>query len=142
MNRRDILKVTGITALAMTMNATASTKDSTKNRMEMSPKDPKKMEKGELKHTPSITVKDKDATGYTLVDITIGQDGVIHPSTSKHWIDFIELYADDKLVGKSILEGEISRGASCFSVKLDGIKTLKAKAGCNLHGIWTSTITL
>jgi len=29
-----------------------------------------------------------------------------------------------------------------FYVKLDGIKTLKATSGCNLHGIWSSTVTV
>ena len=112
------------------------------NRMEMKPKDPKKMEKGELKHSPLVTLKEKDAKGYTLVEITVGQGGIIHPSTADHWIDFIELYADDKLVGKSALEPEISRGAASFALKLDNVKVLKARSGCNLHGIWTTTVTL
>ena len=38
------------------------------NRMEMKAKDPKKLEKGELKHTPLITVKGKDDKGYTFVE--------------------------------------------------------------------------
>ncbi len=41
-------------------------------------------------------------------------------------------------VGKTTLEAEISRGAALFAVNLKGVKELKAKAGCNLHGIWTS----
>jgi desulfoferrodoxin-like iron-binding protein len=112
------------------------------NRMEMKPKDPAKMDKGELKHSPLVTIKEKNAKGYTLIEITVGQGGIIHPSTPDHWIDFIELYADDKLVGKSIMEPEISSGAASFLVKLDNVKVLKAKAGCNLHGIWTTTVTL
>ena len=66
----------------------------------------------------------------------------MHPSTADHWIDFIELYADGKLVGKSTLEPEISRGAASFSVKLDSVKELKAKSGCNIHGVWTSTVNV
>jgi superoxide reductase len=77
-----------------------------------------------------------------MVEITVGQNGIIHPSTPDHWIDFIELYADDKLVGKSTLEAEISRGAASFAVKLDGVKTLTSKAGCNLHGIWTASLNV
>ncbi|MEA3491690.1 MAG: desulfoferrodoxin family protein [Campylobacterota bacterium] len=142
MNRREALKLAGVTALMATVSAEAKMATEHMNRMEMKPKDPSKLDKGELKHTPQITIKDKDAKGYTLVEITIGQGGIVHPSTADHWIDFIELYADDKLVGKNILEPEISRGATSFAVKLDGVKKLKAKAGCNLHGIWTSTTTL
>ena len=110
--------------------------------MEMKPENPSKLTSAELKHTPQITLKEKDAKGYTAVEITIGQSGIIHPSTPDHWIDFIELYADGKLVGKSVLEPEISRGMSLFAVKLDGVKKLQAKAGCNIHGIWESEVSL
>ena len=139
MNRRDAIKVAGVAAMMLAVSAEAKMAEATMNRMEMKPKDPKKLEKGELKHTPLITVKDKDTKGYSFVEITVGQGGIMHPSTADHWIDFIELYADGKLVGKSTLEPEISRGAASFSVKLDSVKELKARSGCNIHGIWTST---
>ena len=142
MNRREALKVAGVTAMMVAVSAEAKMAVEHMNRIEMKPKDPVKMDKGELKHSPLVTIKEKDAKGYTLVEISVGQGGIIHPSTPDHWIDFIELYADDKLVGKSTLEPEISRGAASFAVKLDNVKVLKAKAGCNLHGIWTTTVTL
>lgn len=142
MNRRDAIKVAGVAALVATVGAEAKMAEEHFNRAEMKPKDPKNMAKGELKHTPLITVKEKDAKGYTFVEITVGQGGIIHPSTQDHWIDFIKLYADDKLVGKSTLEPEISRGGAGFFVKLDGVKTLKARSGCNQHGIWTSVVAL
>ena len=142
MNRRDALKIAGVTAMMAAVSAEAKMAEENMNRMEMKPKDPENMDKGELKHSPLVTIKEKDANGYTLVEITVGQGGIIHPSTPDHWIDFIELYADDKLVGKNTLEPEISRGATSFAVKLDNVKVLKARSGCNLHGIWTTTVTL
>jgi superoxide reductase len=142
MNRREALKIAGVTVVAAAVGVEAKMLPEHMNRIEMKPKDPKKMDKGELKHSPLITLKDKDAAGYTLVEITVGQGGVIHPSTPDHWIDFIELYADDKLVGKTLLEPEISRGITSFALKLDNVKVLKAREGCNLHGIWTTTATL
>jgi len=142
MNRREAIKVAGVAAMMIAVSAEAKMAEEHMNRMEMKAKDPAKLDKGELKHTPLITVKEKDAKGYTQVEINIGQGGIIHPSTQDHWIDFIELYADDKLVGKSALEPEISRGAASFSVKLDSVKVLKARSGCNLHGIWTSTVKI
>lgn len=142
MNRREALKVAGTVALMTAVSAEARMQEEQMNRMEMKPKDPAHMEKGELKHTPQITLKGKDSKGYTLVEITVGQGGIIHPSTPDHWIDFISLHADDKLIGKNILEPEVSRGATSFYVKLDHVKTLKATSGCNLHGIWSSKITL
>ena len=140
MNRRDAFKVAGLAAVVAAVGVEAKESEPYMNRMEMKPENPAKMDKGELKHSPQITLKKKDAKGYTLVEILVGKAGIIHPSTPDHWIDFIELYADGKLVGKSILEAEISRGAASFALKLDRVKELKAKAGCNLHGIWTSTL--
>ena len=156
MNRRDAIKLSTVAALGLAVNAEAcpsgkackgdikachaDIKDDNKNRTIMSMKDPKKPTKGELKHTPQITLGKKDAKGYTSVAITVGQGGIIHPSTASHWIDFIKLHADDKLVGITYLEAEISRGAAAFSVKLDNVKTLTATSGCNLHGIWSSSL--
>lgn len=142
MKRRDVLKVAGLAVATMAIGAQATEVNQTMNRIEMKPQDAAKPNDSELKHLPLITIKDKDASGYTMVEINIGQAGIIHPSTPDHWIDFIALYADDKLVGKNILEADISRGATSFAVKLDNVKTLTSKAGCNLHGIWTTTVTL
>jgi len=145
MKRREAIKLTALATLgiAVTAEACPNTKachlDTTKNRKLMTPKDPNNLTKGELKHTPQITLGDKDANGYTLVEITVGQGGIIHPSTKGHWIDFISLYVDKKLVGTTELEAEISCGAAAFRVKLDGAKFITANAGCNLHGIYTST---
>lgn len=140
MNRRNVLKIAGLATLAATAVLEAKMPVAQMNRAKMSPEDPKNMTKAELKHTPQITLKEKDAKGYTQVEITVGQGGIIHPSTQDHWIDFIELYSDGVLVGKSTLEPEISRGTASFSVKLDAGKTLTATAGCNLHGIWSSEL--
>ncbi|MCD4667722.1 MAG: twin-arginine translocation pathway signal protein [Sulfurimonas sp.] len=142
MNRREALKVVGVTAILAAVGAEAKMKEEHMNRLEMKPKNQAKMEKGELKHSPQVTIKDKDAKGYTLVEITVGQGGIVHPSTPDHWIDFISLTADGKLIGKSTLEPEISRGIASFAVKLDNVKTLTAKAGCNLHGIWSTTVSI
>ena len=111
MNRRKALKVAGTVALMSVVTAEAKMMEEHMNRMKMKPKDPANMEKGELKHTPQITVKEKDAKGYTLVEITTGQGGIIHPSTPDHWIDFISLHADDKLIGKNSALSRNSRPA-------------------------------
>jgi len=154
MNRREAIKLSTLAALGIAVSAEAcpsnakgcpsknvcDVKEENKNRTIMSMKDPQHPTKGELKHTPQITVGKKDANGYTQINITVGQGGIIHPSTQAHWIDFIKLHADDKLVGMSELMAEISRGATSFSVKLDGVKNLTATSGCNLHGVWSSTL--
>jgi len=148
LNRRKAIKTLSAGAIILaTTNANANPKSvenkkSSFNRIKMSPKDVKSLTKGEKKHTPEITIKDKDSKGFTLIEINVGSGGIIHPSTKSHWIDFIELYADNNLVGRTELEGEISRGFSSFSVNLKNIKSLKAVSGCNLHGIWETTHTM
>ena len=148
MKRREAIKLTALATLGMAVSAQACpstgscTEDSKKNRKLMEPKDANNLTKAELKHTPLITLGDKDAKGYTLVEITVGQADIIHPSVEGHWIDFISLYVDKKFVGETRLMAGISRGAAAFRVKLDGAKYIRANAGCNIHGIWASTIKL
>ena len=148
MKRREAIKLTALATIGMAvsaeacLNSNSCNSDSKMNRTLMQPKDAKNLTKGEKKHTPLITLGDKDANGYTLVQITVGRAGIIHPSVNGHWIDFISLYVDKKLVGKTELIAEISRGAAAFRVKLDGASFITANAGCNLHGIWVSTIAI
>ncbi|RUM75115.1 MAG: twin-arginine translocation pathway signal protein [Sulfurovum sp.] len=141
MNRREALKTAAIVVMTTTV-ASAYTDKQIVNRTKMKIADPAHPTKAELKHTPDIIVGSKDASGYTLVEVTVGKEGIIHPSKPDHWIYEIELYADGKLVDRVSLEPVISRGYLGSRVKLDGIKHLRAIAKCNLHGEWESILTL
>ena len=141
MNRREVLKTAALAALATTV-ASAYDEKLIVNKTKMKIADPAHPTKAELKHTPDISVGSKDAAGYTLVEVTVGKEGIIHPSKPDHWIYEIELYADGKPVDKVSLEPVISRGYLGSRVKLDGVKALRAVAKCNLHGEWESTLTL
>lgn len=138
MKRRTALKLS-LVALA-TSYAQAFEKSKIVNTIKMKIKDPKNPTKAELKHTPEIKLGDVDANGYVSVDVSIGQQGVIHPSTADHWIYKIELFADGKKVAKVDLEPLISRGYLSTKVKKEGLKELKAIASCNLHGDWEETL--
>ncbi|HHD78977.1 MAG TPA: twin-arginine translocation pathway signal protein [Epsilonproteobacteria bacterium] len=141
MTRREMMKIAATTALASTV-ASAYDEKLIVNKEKMTPKDPKNMTKAELKHTPEITLGSKDAAGYTLVEVSVGQGGIIHPSTDNHWIYEIILFADGKQVDSVALEPTVSRGYLGTRVKLDGVKEVSAIAKCNLHGDWTSTKAL
>lgn len=141
MTRREMIKAATLITLA-TATASAYDEKLIVNKEKMSAKDPKNMTGAEKKHTPEITIGDKDSAGYTLVEVNVGQDKVIHPSTDAHWIYEIELYADGKKIDSVALEATLSRGYLGTRVKLDGIKALSAIAKCNLHGDWTSTKAL
>jgi len=138
MKRRAAIKVS-LLALASTY-ALAYDKSKIVNTKKESIKDPAHPTKGELKHTPEIKLGEVDTKGYVTVDVNIGEDGIIHPSTENHWIYKIELYADGKKVAHVDLEPVISRGYLSAKVKKSGLKELRAVSFCNLHGEWQNTL--
>lgn len=109
------------------------------NRMKMTFADPENPTKHELKHTPDITFHEKDANGFTKVLITIGQEGIIHPTEENHWIDYLKLYQNDQLVSNMVFENGPIRGYGEHYINLQAGDVIKAEAGCNLHGIWESS---
>jgi len=141
MNRRTALKTLLLSGLSASV-LNAYDKKLVVNTNNIKIKDSKKPTSGELKHSPLITVGKKDKKGFTLVEVNIGQEGIIHPSSQKHWIYEIELFADDKKVSIVSLEPKISRGYLSCRVDLSNVKTLKAISKCNLHGIYTTTIKI
>lgn len=138
MKRRDALKVIALSGVAVSM-ASAYDKELIVNTENIKIQDPKNPTDFEKKHLPDISIKDKDSKGYTLIEITVGQGGIIHPSDKDHWVYKIDLFADDKLIGFTELEPVISRGYYSTRVKLDGVKELKSTAYCNQHGNFTAT---
>jgi len=140
MKRREAIKVVTLAALATTY-ASAYDEKLIVNTKDNKLKDPMHPSDFEYKHLPQITVSDDvDAKGFTLVNVNIGQKGIIHPSTDKHWIYQIELYADGKKVSSVDLEPSISRGDLASRVNLKGVKKLTAISKCNLHGNYTASI--
>jgi len=105
-------------------------------------KDPENPTKGELKHTPDIIIGKEDENGFSLITITVGMKNIIHPSTKKHWIDYIAIYLNNNQVAHTeFINGGI-RGFSEHYLKLNKGDKLRAEAGCNLHGIYDNTITI
>lgn len=80
------------------------------------------------KHVPVI-----EQDGDT-VTVKVGE--VDHPMVDKHYITWIELMVDGQGFWKALKPGEAP--AATFCVKgLSG--DLKARAYCNLHGLWASS---
>ena len=67
------------------------------------------------------------------VKVTVGS--VMHPMTADHYIEWIELIADGKVQRQDLKPGDdpvaLFGGVECDSVK--------ARAYCNLHGLWRSS---
>ena len=102
--------------------------------------DPENPTKGELKHTPEISLGATDEKGNTLVTITVGMKGIIHPSTKDHWIDFIKVFVNNHMVVDSEFENGGIRGFASFYIELKKGDKLRAEAACNKHGIYESTL--
>lgn len=141
MNRRDALKIAAVAALSTTM-ASAYDKNLLYNKMDMKVADPAKPTDAEYKHLPEIKVGAKDAKGYSLVEVNIGQKGIMHPSVADHWIYEIELFADGKSVSTVSLEPITSRGYLAARVELDKVKVLSATSKCNVHGNYTASVNV
>jgi superoxide reductase len=91
------------------------------------------------KHVPIITVPSKVKENETFtVDIKVGGlDGVNHPNTLGHWINWIELYAGDLLITRvefapTMCDNYVLK----LDVSLDETNILRSRAFCNLHGVW------
>ncbi|PVX23369.1 MAG: hypothetical protein CW716_12375 [Candidatus Bathyarchaeum sp.] len=91
------------------------------------------------KHTPIIeapeTVK---ADEPFAVKIKVGGiDGVEHPNNLSHWVNWVALYAGERLIGKVQFGSELSNGyVVTMHVSLKESANLRAQEFCNLHGVW------
>ena len=106
------------------------------NRNRMSFANPANPTKAELKHTPQITFDATDKDDFVKINVVVGSEGIIHPATKSHWIDYLTFFVNGQK--KSHIEnenGEI-RGNAQFWYKLNAGDIVKIESGCNLHGIW------
>ena len=91
------------------------------------------------KHTPIIEAPDKvKANEPFAVKIKVGGiDGVEHPNTLSHWINWVALYAGERLISRVEFGSELSDGyVVTINVTLSDSATLRAQEFCNLHGVW------
>lgn len=86
---------------------------------------PEQTDESNEKHVPVIEVSGEK------VKVTVGS--IKHPMEEKHFIQFIELIADDKVYRKDLKPGD--EPVAEFSVKAT---SLTARDYCNLHGLWKS----
>jgi len=103
--------------------------------------DPANMTDMMRKHTPLVEVPDEVEAGEAFaVSVEVGGiDGVTHPNLLGHWINWVELYAGERLLGRVEFAPVVSQPEATVHVTLEEPTTLRALASCNLHGIWEST---
>jgi superoxide reductase len=80
---------------------------------------------GNEKHVPVI---EKTTTG---VKVKVGS--IPHPMEEKHYIEWIELHADDAVYRKFLKPMDKPEAEFCVTAK-----HLTARDYCNVHGLWKS----
>lgn len=91
------------------------------------------------KHVPIIespqTVKAKEP--FTVEIKVGGIDDVEHPNTLGHWINWVELYAGERLISRVEFAPEMCNGyVATLDITLKETSILKIRNFCNLHGTW------
>ena len=91
------------------------------------------------KHVPVIEAPKKvKANEPFIVKVKVGGiDGVEHPNTLSHWINWVVLYAGERLISRVEFGAELSdRYVVTLNVTLNETATMRAQEFCNLHGVW------
>ena len=78
------------------------------------------------KHVPVI---EKTAGGFK---VKVGE--VAHPMTDDHWIEWIEIIADNRVYRLFLDPGEEPEAEFCIDAE-----SVTAREHCNLHGLWEAT---
>jgi len=83
---------------------------------------------GKEKHVPII---EKTENG-----ILVKVGSIDHPMEEKHFIELIQLISKEGVVmGKRLKPGDLAQAEFCCLASSEG---LKARALCNVHGLWIS----
>jgi superoxide reductase len=73
------------------------------------------------------------------VTISVGAE-LAHPNERGHFIEFIELYADEAFLARVSLTAVSASPEVTLTVCLSApAASLRALARCNLHGVWVGT---
>ena len=110
------------------------------------PADPNNLTEGEKKHIPIINVPETIVAGEPF-DVTVEVGIIPHVMEEKHHIEWIELYLNDKKMGRAELSLENKKAEATFTVKADKSlagkeSKLQALENCNIHGLWEEFVTI
>ena len=83
-------------------------------------------EVGKEKHVPVIEILEKG------VKVKVGS--IPHPMEEKHYIEWIEIIAEDVICRKYLKSGE--KPEAKFAITAEKVE---ARAFCNVHGLWKSS---
>ena len=102
--------------------------------------DPRNASELETKHIPVIQAPEVVRAGEPFeVRIEVGE-ALPHPNEPDHFIEFVELYADETYLARVSLTAGTTCPEAVLRVALGhgDFRELRAFARCNLHGMWAS----
>jgi superoxide reductase len=104
------------------------------------PSNPTDLEK---KHTPVIDAPSSIRLGECFsVSVEVGKL-LAHPNERGHFIEFIDLYADELFLGRVDLTAVNTFPKAVLSVALTSpAEELRAYGRCNIHGTWLGTASI
>ena len=79
----------------------------------------------------AVTEKHVPIIEKTESSITVKVGEVTHPMDENHFIEWIEILADEKVYRKYLHSGDTP--TAVFEIKAENVT---ARAYCNLHGLW------
>jgi superoxide reductase len=97
----------------------------------------------EKKHVPVITAPEKVKKGECFeVKVEVGKL-LEHPNEPGHFIQVIDLYADDTFLVRMDLTPRMTCPVLTTVVRLDHVyDNLRAFERCNLHGTWETEVPI
>jgi superoxide reductase len=86
----------------------------------------------ELKHSPNIQIV--PGVDDLTVTVTVGLNGLEHPQTEEHYIQWIKVFVGDLLVEENTFDPGQTPEVVVMVEEID--LPIMAQAMCNLHGLW------
>ncbi|MBN1594866.1 hypothetical protein JW933_02965, partial [candidate division FCPU426 bacterium] len=87
----------------------------------------------EKKHLPEIEAPaEVKAREPFVATVTVGKN-LPHPDEGGHWIQWVELYANEGYLARADLSATVSATPISFTLKLNEDTELVARIRCNLH---------
>jgi superoxide reductase len=105
--------------------------------------DPMNLTDLEKRHLPMIEAPPRVRRGEPFfVAVCVGQL-LAHPRERNHFIEFVEIYADELLLARVALTAVSTMPEATLRIRLTGpTRQLLAIDRCNLHGVWSAAVPI
>ena len=142
--RREFLRVGMVSGLAAAaaslpgMKALAAQKPSGQDYQHAA--DPAHLTPLEMAHWPKLSIAGKATAGQPF-NLMLQIGNTLHPMTTAHHIEWVEVWADGKKVARTdFAEPTQLKPALTVTLVASASMTVTVRTNCNLHGLWENSI--